>query len=804
MMDTIEYRTVVLAGLLHDIGKFLQRGDYGPIQVTGKHPAVSQDFVQIYREFFSQFVNSDLLELLVKKHHEGTDFPEDYRPTAATGRERTLAFLVSRADNYSSMERGEGGTRRDFRTAALASVFSEIELYKEAPPTKYYRPMLLHPENAFPVDNLNVDRALLTSHIRSFGKEMATLAASKIVDFNSLYSWMLSLLEKYTWCIPSSTQALVPDVSLYDHLRTTSAIAAALYHYHEENGWEEATIKNDKIRKFRLIVGDFTGIQKYIFGISSTGAGGVAKRLRARSFYVSALLSAVTDTILHALNLPPVNLVMCAAGQFYLLLPNTETTRARVSDKKREIEAWLLREYEGRIALAMGEVAFSGSEMEQFGEVLYEANCELDIAKTKPFFSALTRGETWHEASFQLPLAPRSHACSGCGKKLAVGDAELCAECSRDRDLGSVLANGRYLAFYQGTRLKGSFELYPGIHLGAYRQKPADLGSPYKVVKLNDTDLSDLYDLPVTTEFVANHVPVFSDEPCAGCKGCQDRESATPGQPKFFDCLAYSAKGKAYLACLKADVDNLGNLFVNGLRREGDREVVSISRLSTFSRMLNLFFSGVINSMIQRDHPNCYTVYSGGDDLLVVGPWDEVLMLAERVSDAFNQFTGSNPNLTISAGVSLFKPRFPVSKAIEIAAANLEEAKRDSQRDVPKNQIYVFGERITWMDYRPLHEQAKQLETWVKLGVTNTGFLHRLRQYAEMFRRYRDEGALDGLKFLALLCYDISRNLPKPNDLTEEERALRSWVESLRNLESTDLKHLAFLTTYALTATRQG
>jgi len=804
-VDILEYRTVVLAGLLHDIGKFLQRGDYGSMQVQGKHPAVSQVFVDAHREFFSKVVDPELLASLVKRHHEGSGFPEEFHPAAATGRERTLAFLISRADNYSSAERGQGSIRRSFRTTALASIFSEMELHCKAPHTKsYYLPTPLQPEKAFPVDQSDVDPVVLTNHIRSFGEEMTALKECKISVFDTLYSLILSLLEKYTWCVPSSTQSPIPDVSLYDHLRTTSAIAAALYQYHEEKGWDETTIRDDTLLKLRLMVGDFTGIQKYIFGISSTGPGGVAKRLRARSFYVSALLSAIADSILDALDLPPVNCVMCSGGRFYLLLPNTDKARGVVKQKQRDIEAWLLKTYEGRIALAMGDIAFCGSEMEQFGEILYEADCELDRAKIRPFSQVLTDGENWDIAKFQMSLAPRSHACPGCGQRLATDDAELCSECSRDRDLGSRLANARYLSFYKNERLKDTFELCPGVYLGVYKEKPLALGSPYKVIKLNDTNLSDLYGLPASTEFIANYVPTFSEQPCTGCKGCPDRESASPGQPKFFDCLAYRAKGKAYLACIKADVDNLGNLFVNGLRREEGKEVVSISRLSTFSRMLNLFFGGVINSMIQNDYPNCYTVYSGGDDLLLVGPWDEVLNLAEKVHSEFCRFTGNNENLTISAGISLFKPRFPVSKAIEVAADNLEKAKRRASQDPSKNRICVFKERMAWGDYSPLHERAKKLETWVNAGVTNTGFIHRLHRYADLYRRYRDDGMLDGLKFLALLCYDISRNMPRRDDPSEEKRSLRSWVESLINLESKDLKNLAFLTTYALTATRPG
>ena len=39
------YRTVILAGLLHDIGKCFERGDFGAVKVTGKHPQVGADYM---------------------------------------------------------------------------------------------------------------------------------------------------------------------------------------------------------------------------------------------------------------------------------------------------------------------------------------------------------------------------------------------------------------------------------------------------------------------------------------------------------------------------------------------------------------------------------------------------------------------------------------------------------------------------------------------------------------------------------------------------------------------------------------
>ena len=47
---TKEYQTVILAALLHDIGKFLQRGSFGSLNTEGKHPKVSGTFISSMKD----------------------------------------------------------------------------------------------------------------------------------------------------------------------------------------------------------------------------------------------------------------------------------------------------------------------------------------------------------------------------------------------------------------------------------------------------------------------------------------------------------------------------------------------------------------------------------------------------------------------------------------------------------------------------------------------------------------------------------------------------------------------------------
>src|SRR5262245_29370223 len=126
-----EYQTVVLAGLLHDIGKYLQRGDFGGM-VAGQHPQVGANFVGAWSEEFSRSVDAELLRTLVQRHHESSRFPDALRVETLTDpRVRSLARLVSRADNLASSERVPrefSHPRQPFRTTGLVPIFDRVEL----------------------------------------------------------------------------------------------------------------------------------------------------------------------------------------------------------------------------------------------------------------------------------------------------------------------------------------------------------------------------------------------------------------------------------------------------------------------------------------------------------------------------------------------------------------------------------------------------------------------------------------------------------------------------------------------------
>lgn len=332
-MDQKVYQTVTLGGLLHDIGKFLQRGSFPGLRIEGKHPEVSARFVSAFQEYLEPTADISLLKSLVQRHHENPGiYPEELLVQHASDEHRSLAYVVCRADNYSSAERGEKSPDyAPYKSVPLTSIFGKVHLDSKNSECKMlsYHLSKLDPFEAFPDEFDALDVAEVNGHLSAFGKEFNTMIKRiDYRDFDCLFSFLLTILEKYTWCTASNTQELNPDVSLFDHLKSTAAIAACLYRFHESDLREEE-IKRDDVEKFILLEGDFSGIQNYIFDISHKGA---AKRLRARSLYVNLVADILSHKFLHAFELPACNTIISSEVSSSCFCPSWKM-RPRGSEK---------------------------------------------------------------------------------------------------------------------------------------------------------------------------------------------------------------------------------------------------------------------------------------------------------------------------------------------------------------------------------------------------------------------------------------------------------------------------------------
>jgi CRISPR-associated protein Csm1 len=193
-----------------------------------------------------------------------------------------------------------------------------------------------------------------------------------------------------------------------------------------------------------------------------------------------------------------------------------------------------------------------------------------------------------------------------------------------------------------------------------------------------------------------------------------DGEQFKAGDIKPFEKLAKDSQGITRLGVFRADVDNLGKLFAEGLGEDA-----TLSRIASLSFHISLFFEGWVGQLAERRNKQngdrLYAIYSGGDDLFFVGSWDEVVEFAWEVNEALKAYTGGHPGIHISGGMALVTEKYPLAKAAKDAEEAEKAAKGltwwDEQGNKRKKNVFAFlGQPLPWSEFKNARDLKKRLE----------------------------------------------------------------------------------------------
>ena len=342
MLQDIE--RLQLAALLHDIGKFRQRTTatrpFRPHETHGWE-FVTDDF----RGFFHP-CGADLGDAILNHHNFS-------RQTKEIEKQVTLADRLSAKERETEQRDQERPSH-----AALVSIMSRLQIPDKPQPTELQYDLNrldLCRETIFPTAEGSADPNRYEALWGQFTRELQQLAGERGYQ-SADYQTLVALLHKYTVRMPSATpwekgaERTIPDVSLYDHLRTTAAIAGCVHREILPDDLDSYLRQSDEKRLCTLLKGDISGIQKFLYRIQSEGA---SRELRGRSFYLQLLTEAIALWILRQFDLPITNLLLASGGHFYLLLPYREA-REQIDALRAEIakKLWSAHREELSVVLA--------------------------------------------------------------------------------------------------------------------------------------------------------------------------------------------------------------------------------------------------------------------------------------------------------------------------------------------------------------------------------------------------------------------------------------------------------------------
>lgn len=713
-----EKEILIKGALLHDIGKVCYRAMNKRIN----HSKLGGDFLEQYLK-----PNEETERLLncVRYHHK------DYLQKAKLDK-NDLAYIVYEADNIASgMDRRENeGEEKGFDPKLnLDSIFSVFYSDKEIQVANKYPLIYKDINKSFNYPRTDISLATNSNYEALLNKIKSHFITKDISQIS--INRLLQIIEEGFSYVPSSTnRAEVCDISLYVHSKITSAVASCMKLYFDEQQIQDykkycfnsgsKIFRNEKI--YLLISGDISGIQDFIYTIPSKGA---LKTLRGRSLYIDLLLEEFIDEYLEQIGLSRANVLYSGGGHFYILAPNIEDTKKAIDKLQAKMNRWLMENIGINLYLAIGTAECSANNLmksEAQGNLFAIVNKKLKDDKTIRY----SKDENFLEHIFNVEkekdtAKKECNICHNLVDKLWKynSDEEIACEfCLNLYKLGQDILTQDLVFVISEEKIDGGIKIFgKDKDLYMYAVNIADIdmfkGKILRIYSKNNLLENDLAIRLYLADYSAKN---------------ENDEVMT------FDDLAKSSckidKGIKRLGVLRLDVDDLGIAFSSGFVSDKDKiednlRYATLSRYADLSKDISMFFKVAINKICAGDLIGCVDfeekafnilgiakaqkrkvniIYAGGDDLFLVGAWDEVLEVAIDINRAFKQFT--NGRLTLSAGMAMFSPTYPISKMAEIAGLLVQMSK--NRKD--KNSIALFGMETNLKANGQL--ECKHIYTW--------------------------------------------------------------------------------------------
>ncbi|WGE85084.1 type III-A CRISPR-associated protein Cas10/Csm1 [Actinobacillus equuli] len=608
----------------------------------------------------------------------------------------------------------------------------------------------LTPTSIFP--SKEISKQTLEAHLQEFAKQIDKIPLSHRANPDLWLDHFDTALQCFT------SQIACPysdELSLYDFSKAVAAFVIALSEQYL-----------DQTQPILLIQGDFFGIQDFIFSGGSESNKQAAKILRGRSFQVSLFTELAALKILQGCGLPTTSQMMNAAGKFLIIAPNTQAVKNAVEVVQDELNAWFIEQTYGLIGLGIAvqpatQEDFRQENYEQLVKSLFEALeiqklQRLDLTETTPSVQDVSYPNRECKMNSYFPAEQGSNYSLVSADQIKIG--EMLAK------KGRIIICNKETNFYKSDKtIPLKLDIFDYRIL--FTEEDPDTGEFGKFVKANQIYRFWDFSLPENTQammwkgyarrYINAYVPF--DE----------------GKIVTFDKIAeqdcQDGKGQVALMTLKGDVDNLGTIFQKGI------QPANIAKMAALSRQMNQFFSLWLPAYCAEHSPNMYTVFAGGDDFFLIGPWYSTQKVAFAMQQAFQRYVASNSEIHFSVGMVMSKVGLPVPRLGDLAEEALEKAKGI---DTGKNAVTIFNRTVKWADWGDLKKLEESLADLSREYKLSQSYMYSLIHLCEQANNTQK---IENSMWRSRLYYKTTRYVTDKLNKEDRASALNAIVKVIHN-----------------------
>ena len=470
-------------------------------------------------------------------------------------------------------------------------------------------------------------------------------------------------------------------------------------------------------------------------------------------------MESCVDELLDRLGLCRANVLYTGGGHTYMILPNTNATKDNINAFEKELNGWFMENFGSQLYAAGGYAECSSNTLQNdpdgsYKEIFREVSKNISAKKMNRYSAS----------DIETLNAPHIHdhsrECVICHRSDKLTDGNKCSVCSGLEKLSSMIIGQKNALFVltKDESIENKVIMPFGCVLTA-----GDENKAKELMQSSDYVRSYSKNRPYTGNNVTSNLWV----------GDYSSESE-------FSKLIEKSCGIKRLGVIRADVDNLGQAFVSGFN--GPYE--TITRTAVFSRKLSMFFKLHIKKILENGgctldesdpkKRNAVIVYAGGDDLFIVGAWNDIIGFAVDLQQSLERY--SQGMLTISAGIGLYPDKFPIAAMAE-QVGELEHFSKTYDNE-SKNAVTLFdGENsYHWDEFinEVLFEKLSALQEYIE----NNGEHDKALLY-KMLQLIRDREK-DGRINIARFTYLIARLRPD-EDKTAEIAVYNYFAKKMYN-----------------------